>query len=39
MEVLWTTVSYVVVASGALLAVYILVRWFASAWTEERHGH
>ena len=28
MEVLWTTVSYAVVASGALLGVYILVHWF-----------
>lgn len=28
MEVLWTTVSYLVVVSGALLAAYILAQWF-----------
>jgi hypothetical protein len=28
MEVLWTTVSYAVVASGALLGAYVLVHWF-----------
>ena len=28
MEVLWTTVSYAVVVSGALLGVYILFHWF-----------
>jgi hypothetical protein len=28
MEALWTTVSYAVVASGALLGVYTLFHWF-----------
>ena len=27
MEVLWTAISFAVVASGALLAAYILVYW------------
>jgi len=27
MEVLWTTASYAVFASGAVLAAYILARW------------
>jgi hypothetical protein len=31
MEILWTTVSYAVVASGLALAGYIVARWFASA--------
>jgi hypothetical protein len=27
MEVLWTTVSYAIVASGAALAAFILAKW------------
>lgn len=30
MEVLWTSVSYVLVTSGAVLAAYILVRWLSA---------
>jgi hypothetical protein len=30
MDVLWTTVSYAVVASGAVLAAYILARWLGA---------
>jgi hypothetical protein len=29
MNVLWTTVSYAVVASGAVLAAYIFARWLS----------
>jgi hypothetical protein len=30
MEVLWTTVSYAVVAGGAVLAAFILARWLGA---------
>jgi hypothetical protein len=31
METLWTTVAYALVGGGALLAAYILFRWFDAA--------
>jgi hypothetical protein len=30
MEALWTTITFAVVASGALLAAYVLVYWLRS---------
>jgi hypothetical protein len=31
MEVLWTTIAYLVVGGGALLAAYILFKWMSAA--------
>jgi hypothetical protein len=31
MEVLWTTIAYMIVGVGALLAAYILFRWISAA--------